>query len=353
MDPHIKKILARLTKGNLDGLIVFSPANISYLSGITSRDAYLLISNRQNIYFTDSRYLEEVKKYLDRKFIKKNIGDSFAKALATSVRNLGLKRLGLEARHVSYASYQKLKQALGTKIDLVPTEYFVEQLRQIKEEEELAKIRKAVKITIQALNYAQRLIKPGVKEIEVAAELERFIRCHGARSSAFELIIASGSNSSFPHHQTCQRKIKNNEPVLIDIGVDYLGYKSDLTRIFFLGKINFSVRRIYDIVVEAQSRALKSIKPGVLIDEIDASARRYISEKGFGDCFTHNLGHGVGLEVHEAPRISPKEKNRLEAGMVFTLEPAIYLPNKFGMRIEDMVLVTEKKAELISGILDK
>jgi Xaa-Pro aminopeptidase len=353
MDPHIKTILARLIKENFDGFIVFSPANISYLCGFTSHDAYLLISNSQNIYFTDSRYLEEVKKYLNRKFIRKNIGDSFVKTLAASVNELGLKRLGFEARHITYDGYRKLRSALGKRLDLIPADFFIEELRQKKDRVELGKIRHAAQITLGALDYARRITKPGIKEIEVAAELERFIRIHGATSAAFDMIVASGPNSSFPHHQTGQRKIKNNEPVLIDIGVDYLGYKSDLTRIFFLGKISFSARRIYDIVAQAQFRALKIIKPGVLIKEIDASARRFISEKGLGRCFTHNLGHGVGREVHEAPRISPREKTKLEKGMVFTLEPAIYLPNKFGIRIEDMVLVTEKGADLISGTLDK
>lgn len=353
MDSQIKTILSRLKKEKLDGFIVFSPANISYLCGFSSRDAYLLVSKKQRIYFTDARYLEEVKKYLNRKFILSNIGDSFVRTLAGSVGELGLKRLGFEARHITYDSYRRLKKTLGKRVDLVPTNCFVEELRQKKAKEELVKIRRATQIAVGALKYAKRLLKPGVKEIEVAAELERFIRYRGAGSAAFEIIVASGSNSSFPHHRTGQRKMRNNEPVLIDLGVDYLGYKSDLTRIFFLGKINFSVRRIYDIVVSAQSQAFKTIKPGVRIEQVDASARRYISEKGFGKRFTHNLGHGVGLEVHEGPRISPKAKTKLEKGMVFTLEPAIYLPNKFGIRIEDMVLVTKDGAQLISGILDK
>jgi Xaa-Pro aminopeptidase len=353
MNSQIKTILARLKKEKLDGLIVFSPANISYLCGFISRDAYLLVSSRQSVYFTDARYLEEVKKYLQRKFIIRNIADSFVQALAGSVSKLGLKRLGFEARNVSYHAYRRLRSALGKKAVLVPADDLVEKLRQKKEKEELVKIRRATQIAVEALKYARRLIKPGLKEIEVAAELERFIRYRGAGTAAFEIIIASGPNSSFPHHRTGQRKIRNNEPVLIDLGVDYQGYKSDLTRIFFLGRINFSVRRIYDIVAQAQIRALESIKPGVLIEQVDASARRFISEKGFGKCFTHNLGHGVGLEVHEAPRISPKEKTKLEKGMVFTLEPAIYLPNKFGVRIEDMVVVTKEGAELISGLLDK
>ena len=353
MDSQIKTIIARLKKEKLDGLIVFSPANISYLCGFISRDAYLFVSGKKNIYFTDARYLDEVKKYLQGKFTIKDISGSFSQSLAGEVSKLGLKRLGFEARQVSFDAFRRIKSGFGRGVILVPTHDLVEELRQKKKKEELTKIRRATQITVEALKYARRLIKPGVREIEAAAELERFIRFRGAEATAFEMIVASGSNSSFPHHRTGQRKIRNNEPVLIDLGVDYQGYKSDLTRIFFLGRINFSVRRIYDIVTQAQIRALESIKPGVLTGQVDASARRFISEKGFGECFTHSLGHGVGLEVHEAPRISSAGKTKLENGMVFTLEPAIYLPNKFGVRIEDMVLVTEKGAELISGILDK
>jgi len=353
MDAHFRTILSRLKNEDLDALIVFSPANISYLCGFISRDAYLLISGSEKIYFTDSRYLEEVKKYLKGKCIVRNIGESFAQALAESLTNLKVKRLGFEAKQITFDAFRRLKRVFAGSVDLVPLDNFVEELRQKKSKAELVKIRRAVEITVEALRYARRLIKPGIKEIEVAADLERFIRIHGADKAAFDVIVASGPNSGFPHHCTGQRKLKNNEPVLVDLGVDYRGYKSDLTRVFFLGRINFSVRRSYDIVAQAQSRALKAIKPGVLACEIDASARRYISEKGFTGCFTHNVGHGVGLEIHEAPTISVKEKTKLKKGMVFTLEPAIYLPHQFGVRIEDMVLVTEKGAQVISGVLDK
>jgi Xaa-Pro aminopeptidase len=204
-----------------------------------------------------------------------------------------------------------------------------------------------------ALEFIKDFISVGRTEIEIAAELERFIRYNGASRSAFDIIVASGQNSSFPHHLTSQKKIKNNEPVLIDIGVDYLGYKSDLTRVFFLGKINSCLKRIYDIVVEAQNRAIKKIKPGVNISSIDAAARQYIAHQGFGSYFGHNLGHGVGIEVHEKPYISDKENGVLVPGMVLTVEPAIYLPNRFGIRVEDEILVTQKRCEVLSGALNK
>ncbi|MDD5596012.1 MAG: M24 family metallopeptidase, partial [Candidatus Omnitrophica bacterium] len=160
-------------------------------------------------------------------------------------------------------------------------------------------------------------------------------------------------NSSFPHHLSSQRKIKNHEPVLIDLGVDYLGYKSDLTRVFFLGKISTLVKEVYAIVKEAQAKAIKRIKAGVPTKTIDVAARSFIAEKGFAQAFSHSLGHGVGLEIHEAPGISAKDENILRQGMVFTVEPGIYLPGKFGIRIEDMVIVTRKGVDLISGSLNQ
>jgi len=350
---HIKKIYAKLAQENFDGLIVSLPANISYLTNYTSRDSYFLISKKENIYITDSRYTQEAKKHLQKiATIKKSNGSVF-RIIADLCRDLGLKRLAFEERYLPFAEYKKIKEELNKRRDLIPTYGMVEELRQIKTAEELEKIKRAIQITIKAFKFIKDFISPGKKEIEVAAELERFIRYNGARKEAFDIIVASGPNSGFPHHLTSQRKIKNNEPVLVDIGVDYLGYKSDLTRVFFLGKISPTVKKIYDIVSKAQDKAISQIKPAVAINKIDTAARQYITQKGYGGFFGHNLGHGIGLEVHEEPCISRKENRKLKTGMVFTVEPGIYLPNNFGIRLEDIVLVTREKCEIISGSLNK
>ncbi len=350
---HIQKIYAKLSQENLDGLIVSSPANISYLTNSTSRDSYFLISKKTNIYFTDSRYIEEAKKNLRRLALVKKVNGSVFKIIADACINLGLKRIGFEERYLPFAEHKKIKQELNKRGDLIPTFGLVEELREIKTTEELEKIKKAIQITIKAFKFIKDFMSPGKKEIEIAAELERFISYNGARKEAFDIIVASGPDSSFPHHMTSQRKIKNNEPVLVDIGVDYLGYKSDLTRVFFLGKISPTVKKIYDIVRKAQDRAIKNIKPAVHINKIDTAARQYITQEGYGGFFGHNLGHGIGLEVHEEPRISPKAEGILKPNMVFTVEPAIYLPNKFGIRLEDIVLVTKKGCNVLSGSLNK
>ncbi len=349
----IRKIYARLAKAGLDGLIVSSPANISYLADFSSRDSYFIISHKANIYITDSRYTQEAKKGLKGSASITEINGSVFKTIARACLDLGLKRVGFEERFLSFAEYKRIKEELNKNGDFVPTYGLVEELRQVKTAEELEKIRKATQITIKALRFIKDFISPGKKETEVAAELERFIRYHGARSSAFDIIVASGPNSSFPHHLTSRRKIRNNEPVLVDMGVEYMGYKSDLTRVFFLGRIKPIIKKIYGIVREAQDRAIKETKPAVQMSQIDTAARQYITKRGYGGFFGHNTGHGIGLEVHESPRISPKESNKLNSGMIFTVEPAIYLPGKFGIRLEDMVLITQKGCEVISGSLSK
>jgi Xaa-Pro aminopeptidase len=353
MSSHIKKIISRLEQKNLDGLIVSYPHNISYLVEFSSRDAYFLISKKENFYFTDSRYTEQVRPRLKEKAALKKINGSVFKQIADTCLNLKLKKVAFEERHLPYAEYKKIKDFLKKKTRLIPTHSLVEDLRETKEEQELEKMRRAIKITIEALKFSRTILRAGKREIEIVAELERFIRYQGARSTAFGIIVASGPNSSFPHHISGDRKTRRGEPVLIDIGVDYLGYKSDLTRVFFLDKIKILAQNIYNIVCQAQKKAIENIRPGIKISKIDKAARQFISQKGFGEYFCHNLGHGVGLEVHEEPHISGKERDILSRGMVFTVEPAIYLPREFGIRIEDMVLVTRDGCEVLSGTLDK
>lgn len=350
---RIENLYSKLKQQGLDGLIVSSPANISYLNKIISRDSYFLVTKKENIYFTDSRYIEEVKRELKGQVRLKKTNGSVFKIIAEACLKLGLNSVGFEERNLAYAEYNKIYQGLDGKTELIPTHSLIEEFRQIKDIEEVKKIKKGLKITAAALKFIKDFIKPGKSELEVAAELERFIRYQGAYGSSFQIIVGSGPNSSFPHHMSTERKIKNNEAVLIDMGVDYLGYKTDLTRVFFLGKINVLVQKVYEIVLTAQKEAINRIKPATTIAEIDAAGRQYITKKGYGGFFGHAFGHGIGLEVHEGPQICGKEKSELKPGMVFTVEPAIYLPNKFGIRIEDMVLVTEKGCEVLSGSINK
>jgi Xaa-Pro aminopeptidase len=343
--------IAKLKENSLDGLIVSSPANISYLTEFSSRDAYLLLSKAKSFYFTDSRYIEEVKNKLKPGTILKKINGSAFKLIADTCLKSGLKRIGFEERNLSFAEYLKIEEPLLNRAELVPTHSLIEEIRQVKETGEIEKIRKACAITVQALKFAPSILKTGKAEIEIAGDLEHFIRYHGACTAAFQIIVASGPNSSFPHHLSSRRKLQNNEPVMIDMGAQYLGYNSDLTRVFFVGKISLLARKIYAILANAQKLAIKKIAPGIKAKEIDKISRQYIAGQGYSRYFQHSLGHGIGLEAHEQPHLSYKDDTALEAGMVVTVEPAIYLPGKFGIRREDMILVTPKGCEVLSGAL--
>ncbi|MBL7132014.1 MAG: aminopeptidase P family protein [Candidatus Omnitrophica bacterium] len=352
MIPRLKRLHTILQKTQLDGILVSHQSNITYLTGAPSFDSYLLISRKQNFYITDSRYYQQAHSRL-KDFRIKLGGEFVFRTIAKLALDAKVKRLGFEARNLDVAQHHQIKNFLG-QIYFVPTHELIEELRKIKQSEELEKIKKAVRITVQALAYARKIIRPGLKEIEIAAQLEYFIRYKGgARTTSFETIVASGKNSSFPHHLTSGRRLKKEEILFIDVGVDYQGYKSDLTRTFFLGKISSAITKIYNIVRQAQAQAIKRIKPGVKISDIDQRARQYITKHGYGGFFAHNLGHGIGLEVHEQPHISSRNETIIEPGMVFTIEPGIYLPNKFGIRIEDDVIVTKNGCEVLSADLDK
>ncbi len=353
MDIRIKNALAKLNLNHLDCLIVSSAANISYLTRSICRDSMLLFSKKENIYFTDFRYYAEAKQNFKARFRVEKTSGSMLASIAAACTRLKLKHAGFEEDQLSCKQFMVLKGALNNKTKLIPVIGLIEAIREVKDRDELAKIRTATSITKKALEFVGRFLKPGVKEIEVAAELERFIRYNGARSAAFEIIVASGANSSFAHHLTSQRVLKNNEPVLIDIGTDFMGYKSDLTRVFFLGKIPIFARKIYQIVAKAQDAAISRIKPGERLSVIDKSAREVIVKAGYAGCFGHALGHGIGLEIHEKPSVSAKNTDIIRPGMIFSIEPAIYIPRKFGIRLEDTVLVTKKGAEVLSGSLNK
>ncbi|MDD5236582.1 MAG: Xaa-Pro peptidase family protein [Candidatus Omnitrophica bacterium] len=352
MTDRIEKIPQELNLQGLDALLISSLPNIRYLTCYEARDAYLLVSAKKNVFITDFRYLYEARKNLKGIQVQL-INGSLFKTIARTAKELKIKRLGFESKNLVYAEQQKIREELDEKIGFLPTFDLIEGLRKIKSPQELKKIKTATRIATSAMQFAKRLLKPGLSEIDVVFEIERFIRLeHGCKPS-FDIIVASGPNSSFPHHISSERKLLKNEPVLIDLGVDFQGYKSDLTRVFFLGKIPAYAREIYEIVLAALKSAISEIQAGNPVGSIDNKARHIIAQKGYAKNFGHALGHGIGLEVHEEPHIYGKSSEELTENMVFTIEPAIYLPGKFGIRIEDMVWVKQKGSEVLSGNLDK
>jgi Xaa-Pro aminopeptidase len=351
MASRLNSLLEKLKTGSLDGLLVSKEANVSYLCRQPTRDSYLLASGNKAYFITDFRYASHARKNIKGADVFQY--KSLFRDIASLAGRLKIRRLGFEARDLNFAEYSRIKDCAGPKIKLIDTFNLIESARQIKSPQEVEDIRKAISITASAFRFLRGFLRPGRSELEVVGELERFIRLQGAERCAFEIIAASGPNSSYPHAPVSTRIIRPGEPLLIDIGVEVNGYKSDLTRVFFLDKITQAQRKIYKIVQEAQRLAIEAVRPGRQISDIDRAARAHIARSGYGRYFGHSLGHGAGLEVHEDPSISAKNKSPLKEGMVFTIEPGIYLPGKFGIRLEDMVLVTKKGVEVLSGAIDK
>ena len=347
---RLRKLQTSIAERGLDALLLSQPENLRYLSGFTGSSAWLLISGQNAILATDFRYVEQAKgESSDFEIIqtKQELRDWFPGL----VSDLGCHKLGFEANFISYEGYCKLSAAIETKqvnLELVPTTGMVEQLRSVKEPEELEFITKAVELVDTVFEQAKAIIRPGITEKEAAWEIERFLRQTGSEGMPFEIIVASGPNSALPHAQPTQKIIYSGEPVLIDMGARTSGYCSDVSRTLFLGETDKSLREIYDIVLKAQTTAIERIESCMDASQADQLARSVVAQVGYGDAFGHGLGHGVGLAVHEFPTINPSSSDLLTDGMVFTIEPGIYLAGQGGVRIEDMVVLEDGKVKVLS-----
>ncbi|PKL48785.1 MAG: Xaa-Pro dipeptidase [Candidatus Riflebacteria bacterium HGW-Riflebacteria-2] len=335
---HIERINSLRGKFNkdFDALLVTNPRNIRYLCGFSGSCGSLLITSDKAVFFTDFRYQEqsvaEVGKAARIVVFKKSLLDSLQK----EIKKLKITRLGIEK---SMSLNLFLAYAENLKIDLIPTESLVEELRQRKDADELACLKKAFSIADAAFADLMKVIKPGMRETEVAAHLEFFMKMRGSEMPSFDTIIASGPNASKPHAQPSSRKIKKGEMVKIDFGAVSGGYHSDMTRTVFMGKATAKFKKVYNTVLKAQSEAVKALKAGVVCKKVDAVARQIITDAGYGEYFGHGLGHSLGLDVHEMPALNKKCKDKAEPGMFFTVEPGIYLPGWGGIRIEDTYMV--------------
>lgn len=334
-----------LEADELDAVLITSPINRSYITGFTGTAGVAIISEKDALFVTDFRYTKQATEQAKdfqvvehKQLIELEIGDQ--------LKNLHIKRLGFEKDHVTFSQYEKYKSIFEA--DLIPVSGLVEELRLMKTNEELAIMKQAAKIADDAFEHIQGFIKPGVKEIDVSNELELFMRKQGATSSSFDIIVASGYRSALPHGVASDKTIQSGELVTLDYGALYQGYCSDITRTVAVGEISEKLRTIYDIVLEAQLRGVKGIKPGMTGKEADAITRDYIKEKGYGEYFGHSTGHGLGLEVHEAPGLSFRSNKKLEPGMVVTVEPGIYVPSVGGCRIEDGLVITETGNERLT-----
>jgi len=343
---RLAKLRRALAEEGLDALLVSGPENRRYLSGFTGSTGVLLISADAAFLATDFRYIEQAEKQAPAFEVIK-IEDQFVDILPAMVARAGVKKVGFESAHLSVAEYNKW-QEVAQDFELVPTENLVEQIRAVKEEAEVEAIRKAVALADAAFLHILNHIQPGMTEKEVAWELESFMRTHGGEKVAFDVIVASGPNGAMPHARPSEKAIREGEPIVMDLGVQLGGYNSDLTRTIYLGKPDEKFKEIYELVLRAQLRAESGAKPGMQAKEVDALARELIAEAGYGQNFGHGLGHGVGLAVHELPRLNKTSEEVLKPGMVFTVEPGIYLPGWGGVRIEDIVLMTDDGAQVLT-----
>jgi Xaa-Pro aminopeptidase len=347
---RLRKLRTSIAEKRLGALLLSQPENLRYISGFTGSSGWLLISEQNTILATDFRYMEQAKgesPYFEIIRIKGELRDW----LPGLVSDLGWHKLGFEANFISYEVYHKLSEAIKTKqvnLELVPTTGIVEQLRSIKEPEELGFITKAVKLADAAFEQAKAIIRPGITEKEAAWEIEKILRQEGSEGIPFEIIVASGPNSALPHARPTEKTICAGEPVLIDMGARISGYCSDLSRTLFLGKADKTFREIYNMVLKAQATAIEGIESGMNASQADRLARSVVEQAGYGDAFGHGLGHGVGLAVHEFPRLGPSSSDSLADGMVFTIEPGIYFAGQSGVRIEDMVVLENGKAKVLT-----
>lgn len=329
----------------VDAILFWSLENIRYLCGFSGSDGVLIITGHERTFLSDSRYEEqargEVRDAAFKKYKQKIEG------IARFLQGLRVKRVGFESAAMPYESYQKLREKLA-RVSFVPLSREIAGLRARKNLEERGKIRRAIRIATESFVDASSRFKPGVRERTAAEFLECRMRRRGADKTAFDTIVASGPRAALPHGAASEKRMGRKEMVVVDFGARFQGYHSDETKTVILGKPGAEQRRIYDTVRRAQEKAVRAIRPGVSARHIDGAAREVIGRAGYGKFFGHGTGHGVGLAVHEEPLISPRGRGVVEEGMVFTVEPGIYIPGWGGVRLEDMVLVTSRGCEVLT-----
>jgi Xaa-Pro aminopeptidase len=341
----------RLSFSNLkaDALLVTHLPNIRYLCGFTGSAGILLVEHSRATLFTDSRYtLQARQEVYDAGTVIASHGLIRAVAEALKARR-GAIRLGFAPAQLTVAHKTSLQLAAGARVRWLAAPDLIERLRAVKDSEELARMRQSARLISDVWTASVRHIKPGISELAVAADIERAMKLQGASGPSFETIVASGPRSAWPHARPTPKLLRKNELVVLDQGAILRDYCSDMTRTVFLGRSSARVRSLYNAVLEAQEAATAAIWPGVSAATVDAAARKVFKRLGLERYFTHGTGHGLGLEIHEMPRLGRGEETLLEEGMVVTVEPGVYVERLGGIRIEDEVLVTSQGAEVLTS----
>ena len=362
MVDRLGKLREILRQKRIGGFLITSPSNLFYLGGFRAEGSFGVVTQREAKIFVPELLYEQAKQIV-RNFEVIAFRDRLLAKVGEFLASEKIRKLGLEAGAVSINRYREMGRVFG-RVILVPLDGLVEEMRMVKTAEEVGLLRESAQICVAAFRFIKKRIRMGMEERIVAWQLEYFMKKRGAQKPSFDIIVASGENTAYPHYQTGKRQIRPGECLLIDIGCVYKGYCSDLTRPLFLNIITNNrpkglrigspfefegkYKEIYEAVYKAQRAAIEKIKPGVKCSIIDSEARKVIARAGLEDYFIHRTGHGVGLDVHELPWLEKGSKRVLEAGMVLTIEPGVYIPDFGGVRIEDMVLVTKKGCEVLT-----
>ena len=336
---HLKQIAAKLPEYGIDAMLLSSAPGEYYGIGFHG-EGYVVVTAGECRYFTDSRYIEAAEKTVTGAVITMtNRERNYPALLQQAIDELGIRRLGFEDGYMTVAQYRYLDNAL--QVELVPAQGLVNGLRAAKDQEEIDAMVQAQRISERAFDEILKFIRPGVTEKEIAAKLEYDMLRFGAQKMSFDPIVVSGPNGSLPHGVPGDKKVANGEFITMDFGCIYNGYCSDMTRTVALGEPTEEMRKVYDVVLQVQLAGLAASRAGVTGKSIDAAARKVIEDAGYGDYFGHGYGHSVGIEIHESPNANTRDETLMPVGAAVSAEPGIYLPGRFGVRIEDVAIMTE------------
>ena len=346
-----QKLREHLATTRFDGLLVSHLPNIRYLCGFTGSAGLLLVEESGSAFFTDVRYDTQAHREVKSAkvvIVRKALLAAVPEFLAKRHKRARAQILGIESEHFTVSEKKRLSQLTPAGVRLKDAPSIVERFRMVKDKDEIGLIRNAVKLGAEIFERGLERLRAGAKEVEVAAEMELAARRSGAEQMSFPTIIASGARSALPHGRASLQRIRAGAFVVCDFGVILSGYCSDQTRTVWVGSVPQDARRVYEAVREAQQAASEAARPGIAVGEVDAAARKVLRKAGLGRHFTHSTGHGVGLEIHEGPRVADGQREVLQPGMVITIEPGVYFPGKWGVRIEDMVAVTAGGREVLT-----
>jgi len=343
LSKRLEKVKTFISKRGLDGVLISSAVNRRYFSNFTGTSGNVIITAKENLFITDFRYVEQAKQQCGDFVVVMHSKDYLDK-LFQILKERGIRNLGIEDAELTYSQYLKMDEKLA-EVNLIPLGEDLNRMRMVKDSNELEYIKEAARIADAGFEHILDFIKPGIRERDISLELEYYMRKQGISAPSFEFIVASGWRSALPHGVASDKQIEEGELVTLDFGGIYRGYCSDMTRTVAVGKYTSRQKEIYDVVLSAQLKALEQLKPGMTGVEVDKIARDVIENAGYGENFGHGLGHGVGLFIHEAPTLSYKGEIILEPGMTVTVEPGVYVPDFGGVRIEDLVVVTEMGIE--------